>query len=217
MRRPLPLILIAACAGPAASGPENIQPQAMPDGPPANSAMAAMAPTLPAQAWAPTPAPAPLSSEQLRRAHVEALLGEGRPPPPASELRQPGVYQALHDIFHDPRESPGLRARALAAMGDLHDARGIAELHMVLDRTDAAPLFLRTAIFTLARAQGAAAIPRLVPELASPDVTVRIATAEALGGIGGPKARAVLSRRLVVEPDGEVKATIRASLDHASP
>jgi HEAT repeat protein len=76
---------------------------------------------------------------------------------------------------------------------------------------------VRSALAVLAKTEGAEAIPAIAAKLSSHDATVRRAAAEALGEIGGPKARAALQKQLDAEDQPEVRAAIERAMAKASP
>jgi HEAT repeat protein len=68
-----------------------------------------------------------------------------------------------------------------------------------------------------AKAQGAAAIPAIATKLSSKELGLRRAAIEALGRIGGPRARAALQKQLDAETHPELRAAIERAMAEASP
>jgi HEAT repeat protein len=161
-------------------------------------------------------APAATAPDQTLRARLEQMLG-GTDLPDAPTLKSlgSGTLDAVASIADDEEVPIEVRARALASLPRLGDPRASAVLLRAL-QSGRSPLLLHTALFALARAGGAAAVPRIAPFLADDSPTMRLAAAEALGRFGGPGARPLLQRRLPLETDSAVRDALARAIDKSN-
>ncbi len=124
----------------------------------------------------------------------------------------PETLPVLVSLYQDTSQPAFVRMRAVGATGYFPSTATRTFLLAVTHARGQSDLFVREAVIALGRAFGAQAVTDLVPFLSSRAVVVRDAAARALGGIGTATARQALQRRLVVEPDPTVRATLQRSM-----
>ncbi len=161
----------------------------------------------------PVPEAAPAPRDESARARANQLLAGAGYVPDASAVKSlgPGAFQALVSIAGDENSPAEVRARALTSISYLGDGHAGTELRLAL-RSFKGPLLTRTALFALARVQGRAAVPDLLPYLGDPNPTLRLAAAETLGRLGGTAARTALLQRRDLETDRTVREAIGRAL-----
>ena len=120
-----------------------------------------------------------------------------------------GVDVELMEIADDSSVPHTRRGRAVSALQYYPTDQVQTYLQDTLEGTDA--LLRRKAAYSLA-VFGPAAVPELTGALASPDVQLRIAAANALGTVGDAAATGALQDRLPQETEQAVIDAIRKSL-----
>lgn len=122
-----------------------------------------------------------------------------------------GVDAELLEIAQDAEIPTSRRGRAVSALQyyPTNAVRGFLEVQLA--EADKA-LLSRKAAYALAGGWGADAVELLTGALASDDVQLRIAAANALAGIEGEAARAALETRKGVETEDAVNAVLDKAL-----
>jgi len=198
------LILIALSLGASCQAPRASESTRAPEG---------QTPVAVPSAPEPPPAePPPTAIDPALRPKLEQLLAGYGYVPDAATLKAfgAGTFETLSAIAEDEELPVEVRVRALASLSYLDDRRVATELLRTVQGAKS-PLFLRTALFGLARVKGNAAVGDIAPYLQNANPTVRLAAAEALGRLGSSAARAALQARL----DGETNAAVRDALARA--
>lgn len=168
-----------------------------------------------ARAAGPPPAAPPDGDPQV----VELLSGVDYVPPRNSidDVLGGAAPDDLIEIARSSAPDTGLRLRAYRALALYPSAETSAALRDALVDHGAADqgidtVYLRAAMDSLARVDGAAAVPDLTPLLDHASRDVRAAVAAALALTGSPDAISPLRDRLAVEPVDQVRLAIAEAL-----
>ncbi len=133
------------------------------------------------------------------------------------EVMGPDSLQQLIGLATDDAEDPGVRLRALRALGnyDVDEARGtlVAMIDALSSNGSGTPvLLLRAAMEALAEIGGAAAVPEITPLLDNSSRDVRASAADALRVIGSATAVPALNDRRLIETVPQVQLAISEAL-----
>lgn len=154
------------------------------------------------------------AADDALRARTIELLSAYEEPASAADWQHlgPGVGAELYAVARDATVAPSRRVRAVHALGwfPTDEHRGWLAALAADEAGDT--LLRRSAVHALANGWGEGAVPELKTALASPDVQLRAQTAKALGRVGTPAAKQVLTDRLAVEASPAVRDAIGASL-----
>lgn len=161
--------------------------------------------SAPASAQA-TPAPS--------RDGVRQILSAYEGGPTAAEWRAmgPQTLAVLVSLYDDSSQPAYVRLRVLSAVASFPTPATRTFLLAATRAPGQSDLFVREAVLSLGRAFGAGALDDVTPFLGSRETVVREAAARSLALIGTPAAREALRRRLVLEPDATVRATLETAL-----
>lgn len=160
-------------------------------------------------------APAPAFAQNgPTRAQVRQLLSGIEDTPSAEDWRRigDGALPILIALYQDVDEPAYVRLRAVGATAAF-PRRAVRTFLLGVARLEGqGDLYVREALFALARGFGRDAVQEVASFLAHDEPTVREGAALALGRIGGRAAEAALRARLRVERDRLVRAAIQRAL-----
>ena len=147
--------------------------------------------------------PAKVPSSPARAATPEAL--------------QPGAASTLEAAARDGMRPISERQRAVEGLADVSgDAADAAVNGLVQDESMEVALRV-TALQSLAKRRGPAALSALRPYLSHVQVPLRSAAAQALGTVGGEEARHALEERLDTEDNVGVREALQQSMTRLQP
>ncbi len=150
------------------------------------------------------------------RSEVLDQLGSYEGSASAEQLGALGdVGPVLLDIAQDEAVASSRRGRAITALADFPSDEARTWLGSTLGDATGASYLRRKAAYALAGGWGPQAVDQLAPALADADTQLRIATAEALGGIGGEAAAAALDARVATEDNDAVQQELQKALEAA--
>ena len=153
---------------------------------------------------------APTAAQAPRRAALRQLLSGIEDTPTVEDWRRigDGALPVLLSLFQDPQEPAYVRRRALGATAAF--ARpAVRTFLLAAGRLEGQhDLFVREAVFALARGFGRRAVGDVASFFGHEAASVREAVAIALGRIGGAEARAAIAARLRVEQDSLVREAL---------
>lgn len=109
------------------------------------------------------------------------------------------------------------RRAAVHALGVLATSEATDAIRAVLEDRRAPEPLRSEAAEALARAEGQASLPQLLPLIAEGSAALCAAAAEALSKLGGEEVREALETRLEHEADPELRALLQRSLTRLHP
>jgi len=125
------------------------------------------------------------------------------------------VDSVLAELVGEPKADVELRRRAARALGSFGRRRATAVLTSAMSSTEVPEPVRAAAMVGLARARGESAFEDVKPYLRDGSAALRIGAAEALGTMGGDRARTLLGGAIETEESLEVRAAMEAALKAA--
>jgi len=134
--------------------------------------------------------------------------------PRPADFAQAGsqVDSVLAELVVEPRADEEVRCRAARALGRFGGTRAVRVLVATMSAPDYPERVRAAAMVGLALASGEAALEDVKPYLKGPSAVLRIGAAEALGVMGGERARVLLTASMESEDVLEVRAAMEAAL-----
>lgn len=159
-------------------------------------------------------APGVASADPPTKEQVRQLLSGYESVPGREVWRRFGedTLLVLAALYDDPSQPAYVRLRAVSVAAHYPIAAARTFLLAVARAPGQSDLFTREAVLALGRAFGDRATTDIAPFLASSELVVREAAVRALGTIGSARAKDLLRRRAVIEPDAHVRAAIERAL-----